>query len=283
MFWEWVLLIAAVMAAAVGIDVGVRTGDPTAGFKAAFATFVSSAITAGVFSAGLGVVGSIAPGLVDTAKTALSVVGLASGTYGVVEAGRNGMYATAVVGAVLLAVAAYSLFSGGEPKAGKESKKGLAGQQFADSREGLVLSDASYGDDRDASLREFLKVRPPNDDGYLTLGEAEWQWKYGKGQPVTVDATKLELPEIDPGRFKDGQAAVTLPKMRDFVVHGTVTLEPDPANPNFAVIGSDTFNFDMKYPFLDHFMRNVQTLLLRIYVGPGQPFKIHFEGRIPIH
>jgi len=45
-------------------------------------------------------------------RHAPSVVGLASGTYGVVEAGRNGMYATAVVGAVLLAVAAYKLMQG---------------------------------------------------------------------------------------------------------------------------------------------------------------------------
>lgn len=203
------------------------------------------------------------------------------------EAGRNGMYATAVVGAILLAVAAYSLLSGGEqsgePKAGKDSKKGLEGQQFADSREGLVLSDASYGDDRDVSLREFLKVRPPNDDGYLTLGEAEWQWRYGKGQRVTVDATKLELPQIERGNFRDGRLELPLPKLRDFVVHGTVTLKPDPANPNFAVIRFDTFDFDMKYPFLDHLKRNIQTLLLRMYVGPGQPFDIHFEGRIPIH
>ena len=60
-----------------------------------------------------------------------------------VEAGRNGMYATAVVGAILLAVAAYSLLSGGEQSGEPKAKKGLAGQQFADSREGLVLSDAS--------------------------------------------------------------------------------------------------------------------------------------------
>ena len=61
MFWEWVvLLMAAVAAAAVGIDVGVRTGDATAGFKAAAATFASSVVTAGVFSVGLGVVGTLA-------------------------------------------------------------------------------------------------------------------------------------------------------------------------------------------------------------------------------
>ncbi len=81
-----------------------------------------------------------------------------------VEAAHNGMYATAVVGAILLAVAAYSLLTGGErsgePKADVDSKKGLKGQQFADSREGLVLSDASGAGSGDrVPLRAYAQGR----------------------------------------------------------------------------------------------------------------------------
>jgi hypothetical protein len=275
-----VLLIAAIAtAAAVGIDVGVRTGDAAARFKAAFATFVPSVITAGVVSAGLGVVGSVAPAAVDTAKTALSVVGLASGTYGVVEAGRNGMYATAVVGAILLAVAAYSLLTGGDPKAGKDSRKGLEGQQFANNQKGVVLNDAGGGE---GFWSDYFEVRPENGDGYLTLGEAKWQWENGKGAPVTVDADKLDLSALRVSDFPRGPGSVepfALPRWRDFIVHGTVSVR---LNPNSTVsILPDRFNFDLK-PWSTHFTRNVYTVALRVYVGSGTPFPVHFRGAVTI-
>ncbi|GIW45622.1 MAG: hypothetical protein KatS3mg077_2904 [Candidatus Binatia bacterium] len=97
------------------------------------------------------------------------MAGLASGAYGAVDAGRNGMYASAAVGALLLAAGAHRLVSGN--KAGTAKAGSVAGQQFADSREGVVLNDASGGVDAVAAdtraqavYGETASLRPqPND------------------------------------------------------------------------------------------------------------------------
>ena len=66
---------------------------------------------------------------------------------------------------------------------------------------------------------------------------------------------------------------------RAFIVHGTVTTK---LNPNGTVsVKMDRFNFDLK-PWYGNFTRNVYTLALRVYVGPGTPFNVYFRGTVPI-
>ncbi|GIW44736.1 MAG: hypothetical protein KatS3mg077_2018 [Candidatus Binatia bacterium] len=70
------------------------------------------------------------------------VAGLASGGYGVAEAARNGMYASAAVGALLLAAGAYRLLSGEGPQA-QPSQGGSARQ-----RENLAIAEGLLHDQR---------------------------------------------------------------------------------------------------------------------------------------
>ncbi|GIW45592.1 MAG: hypothetical protein KatS3mg077_2874 [Candidatus Binatia bacterium] len=105
--WAVVLL-----AAAVAIDVGVRTGDVGAALKAGALTFVSGVATAVGAYAGLGVLAAHVSASTIAIVSNVLAAGLASGAYGAVEAGRNGMYASAAVGAILLAAGAYRLLKG---------------------------------------------------------------------------------------------------------------------------------------------------------------------------
>jgi RHS repeat-associated protein len=43
--------------------------------------------------------------------------------------------------------------------------------------------------------------RPPDDDGYITLPEANWQWKYGGGKPLHARLDKLHLGLIKTSDF----------------------------------------------------------------------------------
>ncbi|GIW45613.1 MAG: hypothetical protein KatS3mg077_2895 [Candidatus Binatia bacterium] len=279
---ETLIAWAVVLLAAVAIDVGVRTGDVGAALQAGALTFVSGVATAVGAYAGLGVLAAhVSPSTMAIVNNVLAVAGLASGAYGAVEAARNGMYASAAVGALLLAAGAYRLLSGSKTSTAKAGS--VAGQQFADSREGVVLNDASSSrDDRDSSFLEYLKVRPPNDDGYLTLGEAKWQWKYGGGEPVVVDAQKIEFDPLKAESFHDRRLLATPRFLRDRAVHGTVTFELSSSGTT-ARIMPDTFNFDMKpWRSFDLIIRNLQTIGLRLYVGPGREFQIIFRGEVPV-
>ena len=126
-------------------------------------------------------------------------------------------------------------------------------------------------------------MRPENGYGYLTLGEAKWQWQNGQGAPVTVDANKLDLSGLRASDFRKGVGStrlLKLPRWWDFVVHGTVRVR---LNPNLTVgIVSNRFNFDMKPWFEGYFIRNLQTLALKTYVGRGHEFMVHFRGTVPI-
>ena len=155
----------------------------------------------------------------------------------------------------------------------------LGGKQFASNQEGVVLNDAGGGD---GFWSDYVQVRPENGDGYLTLGEAKWQWQRGEGAPVTVDANKLDFSGLRVSDFPQGPGSTqpfALTRWRDFIVHGTVTTE---LTPNAAVsVRVDTFNFDLK-PWSGHVVRNIYTLTLRAYVGPGTPYNVHFRGTAPI-
>ncbi len=73
-------------------------------------------------------------------STALFVAGLPTGAYGVVQAAENGMYATAVVGAALLAIGAYRLFRGRSTSPGQGAQS-----QVTWERARRAFDAANYG------------------------------------------------------------------------------------------------------------------------------------------
>ncbi|GBD24755.1 hypothetical protein HRbin30_00068 [bacterium HR30] len=170
----------------------------------------------------------------------------------------------------------------------REMQKGPGGVQVAQRTD--TMSDASApvtvpegdGSPGEMSLEEFLRVKPENGDGYLTLGEAKWQWRYGEGQPITVDADKLDLSGLRASNFPRGVGSTTkftLPRWKDFMVHGTITVKLEPNG--VVSITPDKFNFDMK-PWKGYWLRNLQTVALRLYVGSGKEFDIFFRGTVPV-
>jgi hypothetical protein len=132
------------------------------------------------------------------------------------------------------------------------------------------------------NVTEFTRVRRPDKDGYLTLGEAKWQWKHGGGTPVTVDVRTLDFSGLRVSDFPGGPGSLKLHTFQDwfdYIVHGTVTTE---LNADYTVsVLTDRFNFDIK-PWLGNIKRNIYTILLRTYVGSGEPFPVSFEGSAPI-
>ncbi|GIW45610.1 MAG: hypothetical protein KatS3mg077_2892 [Candidatus Binatia bacterium] len=117
----------------------------------------------------------------ETVTNVLAVAGLASGGYGAVEAGRNGMYASAAVGALLLAAGAYALrrqLQGGEEASGGSSGEGSQGG-------GIQYAQADTGTMSDAGGRAAVRARQEGgavvieyDDGTLEVrsgGTVSWR------------------------------------------------------------------------------------------------------------
>lgn len=210
--------------------------------------------------------------------TALKVAGVAAGGYGTYEAANNGMHATAAVAAALTAFGLYDLLS--QAQGTNVQADSLGDKQFADTQQ--VLNDATGSGEM--SWSAYVHLHQPDDDDYLTLGEANWQWQHGKGAPGTVDADKLDFSGLHVSDFPSGAGGgstrpFTLPRWEDFVVHGTVTTK---LNPNSTVcVGVDKVNFDLE-PWYGHFTRNVYALALRGYVGNGTPFDACFRGDVSI-
>jgi hypothetical protein len=87
----------------------------------------------------------------ETVTNVLAVAGLASGGYGAVEAGRNGMYARAAIGAILLAAGAYRLLGGRSAQGKSEGSISPEGGNGSSGR--LLLADQA-----DLAYREYGHV-----------------------------------------------------------------------------------------------------------------------------
>jgi len=127
--------------------VGVRTGNVGAALGFGMLAGASSYLGGTILEAGLGLVaeryGALAA---ERVSTALYVAGLPTGAYGVAQAAENGMYATAVVGAALLAIGAYRLFRGRTTAQGVRSEAGEAsGAEGLQTGEGVGGPDVADG------------------------------------------------------------------------------------------------------------------------------------------
>ncbi|GIW44738.1 MAG: hypothetical protein KatS3mg077_2020 [Candidatus Binatia bacterium] len=99
----------------------------------------------------------------ETVTNVLAVAGLASGGYGVAEAARNGMYASAAIGAILLAAGAYRLLSGNGERSTRSG--GSAGE------DGRGVKGRSA---QKALLRDLARANP----GTYEQGTGTWElWR----------------------------------------------------------------------------------------------------------
>jgi hypothetical protein len=156
--------------------------------------------------------------------------------------------------------------------------RGLPGNVLCIVCEGMSLTGTATSPNTGSGEEDdFWTIRQPKYDGSPpTWGEATWHWRNKGGEPLTVDLNKVDLSGSHPEDFKGpgSKLLYTLPKQQ-FYVFGQITLRME-ANGQVTAL-PDTYNFDMKYPFMDHLKRNLLTLGDKVLSGPGTPFKI-FSG-----
>jgi RHS repeat-associated protein len=142
----------------------IQTGIETGSFSAAVRAGGTTAAFGAMGLVGLGLVGNAIETISFTAKAAFDAATFGAGLYNTAEGFRSGQYAVAAVGVVSAAFAIYGLSqdirtgsASVEVKPGAaqgatqtaDGEDSLAGTQFADSREGIVINDASQQSDFD--------------------------------------------------------------------------------------------------------------------------------------
>ena len=136
-------------------------------------------------------------------------------------------------------------------------------------------------------------ARPVDSNGSLTLGEANYQYRHGAGQPVTVDLNKIDFSGVSAAKAKakaspGGISYITPSSTNDFLVHGTVGVRVQPNQTITAPQGP--YDFDMHKltgdlsvkGFVDNVktaIRNVETLIGNAVAGFGTPYPINYGGQ----
>ncbi|WKN46404.1 RHS repeat-associated core domain-containing protein [Tunicatimonas pelagia] len=120
----------------------------------------------------------------------------------------------------------------------------------------------------------------------LTLWDANKHYREGDGEPLFVNASKIDLSFVNPDIFEeigDRKVVSTLTKSRDGLVYGQ--LELIYFGGNKVKIVDNEYGFEIGaedgHPWLKSakgFGRNVATITGNIVAGPGTPYMIHFVG-----
>lgn len=121
-------------------------------------------------------------------------------------------------------------------------------------------------------------------DGKMDFTEAYYWYVYGDGTAITVDASKLDLGQIDITGKKVGDKwpIQTLGLSGNYgvgLVYGNITVTYKGKN-TFS-ISPDTYDFDIhtnNFFNLHTIIRNVETIGASILHGSGTPFDIIFKG-----
>ncbi|MDR6544287.1 RHS repeat-associated protein [Chryseobacterium rhizosphaerae] len=116
-------------------------------------------------------------------------------------------------------------------------------------------------------------------DGKMDLGEANNWYRKGKGQAVTLDASKIDLDFVDTKGWVKGKTynVQTLTRSSDGRVLGNITVKY--LGNNQVSILSDTYNFEQHGKFMDSPFRNAATVVGKWYAGQGGvDFQINFKG-----
>ncbi|MFY7938244.1 MAG: RHS repeat domain-containing protein [Flavobacterium sp.] len=131
----------------------------------------------------------------------------------------------------------------------------------------------------------------PDYDGYLTLSEANNWFQNGKGEPLFVDASKIDLSPVETADFSDGVGSSIyknffLTTNQDTGrVYGTIKLTLDNENGTTTLGGKngylDTYNFEQKKSdgTLKRELRNFGTKVGEILAGKGIEYKIFNYGK----
>ena len=126
------------------------------------------------------------------------------------------------------------------------------------------------------------------EDGYIDFAKATTHYRFGKGQPLSADANKLDWGKFSMSRFNETKLTYQgYPLIyikfdgKDYVnstqalVYGSVSIVKVSDN-SFCVL-PDEYNFDIKFK-KGTFWRDQATNLGGLYAGPGTPFPIYFYG-----
>ena len=116
-------------------------------------------------------------------------------------------------------------------------------------------------------------------DGKLSLREANKWYRYGNGESLSMDASKVDLDFIDTSKWTIGQekSEQLLFSSRDGRVYGNLTLVYK-GNDQFRIL-NDTYNFEMhKGSSFKTWVRNQATKLGGLIAGQGVEYKIKFYG-----
>lgn len=139
------------------------------------------------------------------------------------------------------------------------------------------------------ALLDSISGSPLNDDGVLTLAEANYHFRHGGGQPVTADLSKIDFSNLIEADFGEiGSSRYLSPAYPDRLVYGSIrlTLGPDQT----VTSRYDVYDFDIQ-GFQGSWTsraglalnartlgRNTLTVLGSGVAGSGTPYRINFIG-----
>lgn len=124
--------------------------------------------------------------------------------------------------------------------------------------------------------QRYQGADPTGGDGHLSFTEAVRHWRYGNGNPVTVDASKLTVIVEAAGLPSPGQELVgRVGGIDDFLVHGSNRVFRD-QNGQWRMV-EGRYNFDIKN-VAGTGIRDVLTSGARAYHGFGTSFIIQYSG-----
>ncbi|GIW45335.1 MAG: hypothetical protein KatS3mg077_2617 [Candidatus Binatia bacterium] len=175
-------LVPVMSAAAVAIDVGIRTGSFGFALIAGLTTLATALATGWLMEQGLGLVAEVFGAQAKAwVKMALAVVQVPLGAYGAAQAADNGMVASAAVSAFLAALGAYALYrglrgpgQGVKSQTQEEAKQSPGGMQFAENTNTNTATDAGSGRrlDTEENVKNLAKILA-NECGSKQCNEAE--------------------------------------------------------------------------------------------------------------
>ncbi|MGG5209820.1 hypothetical protein ACQWU4_12785 [Chryseobacterium sp. MIQD13] len=133
-------------------------------------------------------------------------------------------------------------------------------------------------DDNSTQTQQQKEPWNKNEDGKISLSEANDWYRNGKGQPITVDASKVDLNSVNTKGWVKGETygVQTLLNSEQGRVFGNVSVEY--LGNNQVRILSDTYNFEQHGSYWSSPIRNPANSIGRWFAGKGVQYKINFRG-----
>jgi RHS repeat-associated protein len=162
---------------------------------------------------------------------------------------------------------------------------------WAGMSEGLRMQIADF---KRTYVPVSVKIPRPDDNGHLTLGEANNHYRNGDKAPLTVDLSKINLQGINETDFplkngtrigSDGYFNLLYGNshsLNDGLVFGTIKLVYA-GNGKVTAPNNDIYDFEMHSlswkNFYKEIPRNILTVIGGTYAGSGRSYNIHFRGQ----